>query len=165
MSTKRDLSRLIAELESIDGVSNIEIDDDVEDKDLASGDFEFNEGYYSFILSGGAVLSILEISYSFTFEEYKTEKENFKTYISVNDFNRKSVAIKASVLKTKKKEELNVEFTYGVLNGTKGCESPYDLEPAINILQMAPLTMSKLLTKHGLAHKELSIEDDQEEGS
>jgi len=164
MSNREKSEKLLSYLKAVDGVSNVELDSDSDVGDsLISGQFEFNEYIYSFIHSPSDVLSILEISYTFIFEQFEDNKSR-DVYLAVNEFNRKSVAIKAAIIKQSDDTNLIIDFTYGMLSDTSdGKEPQYDLEPAISILQLSQNTMSEIFSNHGIVHWDLNDEDNEEE--
>lgn len=137
---------------------NIGSDDD----GIESGDFEFNKGFYSFIYSAGDTLAILEITYSFIFQGVE-DCHSIDIYRAVNEFNKRNVAIKASIIKKDKDGEVNIEFTYGVLMDASNDELNHDLEPAINILLLSPTIMSQSLTKNGVKHHKIEVDEDEGE--
>ncbi|HDU3036684.1 TPA: hypothetical protein RFJ58_005519, partial [Klebsiella pneumoniae subsp. pneumoniae] len=90
---------------------------------------------------------------AFTYEKV-IFKENLHLYQALNNFNKKSIAIKASILQIdKKNKELTVEFSYGFLEDMEfSKEKDLDLRPAVSILAMVPEKLSAELKNKKIVH-------------
>ncbi|HBT6784791.1 hypothetical protein J7U69_22720 [Escherichia coli] len=152
---KEKQNRILNALNKISDVSNIQTDtNDISDeKVLSIGDFDIDSMHYSFFYSEGHPLIIGELTVAFTYEKVKFT-ENLHLYQALNNFNKKSIAIKASILQIdKKNKELTVEFSYGFLEDMEfSKEKDLDLQPAVSILAMVPEKLSAELKNKKIVH-------------
>ena len=160
MVQKKFSNQITLALESIEGLEKIKIEnsDEKDVKKKTYGSFEFNELNYWFYYSENKNLVVLEISFIFTFEKIK-EKNSITILEAVNNFNMRSMAIKASLSEIRiDSGEIDVEFSYGVLSSfDKLKENGYDLEPAISILSYTPNTMSSMFLEKNIEHDIVTI--------
>lgn len=158
---KNNESRMLNALKNINEISNIQVEtsEHSEDKILDIGDFDIDGVHFSFFYSEGKPLIISELSMAFTYEKVNF-KESLQIYQALNEFNKKSIAIKASVLKINKKErEVTVEFSYGILQDIElSKDIPLDLQPALSILSLVPEKVSHELKVKNVEHDYLYSE-------
>lgn len=152
---KEKQNRILSALNKLSEVSNIQTDtNDISDeKVLSIGDFDIDSMHYSFFYSEGHPLIIGELTVAFTYEKV-TFKENLQIYQALNNFNKRSIAIKASILEiNKKNKELTVEFSYGFLEDIEiSKEKELDLLPATSILALVPEKLSAELKNKKVVH-------------
>lgn len=152
---KEKQNRIINALNKISEVSNIKTDTNEisDDKVLSIGDFDIDSMHYSFFYSEGHPLIIGELTIVFTYEKV-TFKENLQIHQALNNFNKKSIAIKASILEINKKDkELTIEFSYGFLEDLEfSKDKELDLRAATSILAMVPERLSSELKNRKIVH-------------
>jgi len=137
--------KFIQALNNINSVSNLDInkdnffkDDDVE----LTGSFMVGNKYYSFFYSESNPLISFNINIQFI---YLPKEDELLTYKRLNNFNRKNLGIKASII-NQPNEDLVIDFAYGFIGMQEICKGQdIDLNTPVILIDYA---YEKLLTDY-----------------
>jgi len=161
------VSRIIKSLKKIDDVINIdtEVNEVGDEKEKVIGSFDYDECHYSFFYSESSPLIISEISLSFTYEDVVADSE-INIYKSIDEFNKYSFAIKASIIELNiETKEISIDFSSGsLLDPSFIGESLIDLHGSITILYRIPIKLSSIFKENGVIHDYLNDLDNDIEG-